>query len=119
MSDAVAISKFVIAFAVAYALLYVLSVQYNLALFTYHAATEEFHFLVQPTTDGPRWKWRGCGPWIFLAQFFLAAVWLNGDPDVAAQAIPYGMRRPIQRCAAFSPCPSRLPIARVFFTVKD
>jgi hypothetical protein len=53
MSDAVAISKFVIAFAVAYALLYVLSVQYNLALFTYHAATEEFHFLVQPTTDGP------------------------------------------------------------------
>jgi hypothetical protein len=40
MSDAVAISKFVIAFAVAYAVLYVLSVQYNLALFTYHAATE-------------------------------------------------------------------------------
>ena len=53
MSDAVAISKFVIAFAVAYAVLYVLSVQYNLALFTYHAATEKFHFLVQPTTDGP------------------------------------------------------------------
>ena len=44
---------FVITFAAAYAILYVVSVQYNLALFTYHAATEEFHFLVQPASDFP------------------------------------------------------------------
>src|ERR1044071_9622917 len=59
MSDAPSTVKFVIAFAVAYAVLYVLSVQYNLALFTYHAATEEFHFLVQPTSDGPAMYWYG------------------------------------------------------------
>jgi len=59
MSDTPSLAKFVIAFAVAYAVLYVLSVQYNLALFTYHAATEEFHFLVQPTSDGPAMYWYG------------------------------------------------------------
>lgn len=59
MRDAPAISRFVIAFAVAYALLYVLSVQYNLALFTYHATTEKFYFLVQPTSDGPAMYWYG------------------------------------------------------------
>ena len=36
---------------------------------------------------GGRWKRRGCF-WILLAQSCLAAAWLNGDPDVAAQAIP-------------------------------
>jgi len=50
---------FVITFAAAYAILYVVSVQYNLALFTYHAATEEFHFLVQPASDGPAMYWYG------------------------------------------------------------
>ena len=34
-----------------------------------------------------RWKWRGRF-WILLAQSCLAAAWLNGDPEVAAQAIP-------------------------------
>ena len=59
MNEMPSMARFVVAFAVAYAILYVLSVQYNLALFTYHAATEEFHFFVKPTSDGPAMYWYG------------------------------------------------------------
>jgi len=89
MSDAVAISKFVIAFAVAYAVLYVLSVQYNLALFTYHAATEEFHFLVQPTSEGPAMYWYGWLATSTLGALAIAALvsWL---PVVSAKRLWHG-----------------------------
>jgi hypothetical protein len=59
MSDGRSVPLFVITFAAAYAILYVLSVQYNLALFTYHAATEEFYFLVKPASEGPAMYWYG------------------------------------------------------------
>ena len=35
-----------------------------------------------------RWKRRGRASWLTLAQLYLAAAWLNGDPEVAAQALP-------------------------------
>lgn len=50
---------FVIVFAAAYAIFYVIAVEYNLALFTYHPVTEEFNFLVKPATDGPAMYWYG------------------------------------------------------------
>ena len=50
---------FAIAFAAAYAVLYVISIEYNLALFTYHPATEEFYFLVKPASDQPAMFWYG------------------------------------------------------------
>jgi hypothetical protein len=50
---------FVITFAAAYTVLYVFSIQYNLALFTYHPASEEFYFLVKPAADQPAMYWYG------------------------------------------------------------
>jgi hypothetical protein len=50
---------FAVAFAAAYAVLYVVAIQYNLALFTYHPASEEFHFLVKPAADQPPMYWYG------------------------------------------------------------
>jgi hypothetical protein len=44
-------STFAIVFAVAFAILYLLSVENNWALFTYHPALEEFGFLVQKPKD--------------------------------------------------------------------
>ena len=89
MSDTPSLAKFVIAFAVAYAVLYVLSVQYNLALFTYHAATEEFHFLVQPTSDGPAMYWYGWLATSGLGALVIAALisWL---PAVSANRLWHG-----------------------------
>jgi hypothetical protein len=50
---------FAITFAVAYAILYVLAVENNWALFTYHPLAGEFHFLVQKAADGPAMYWYG------------------------------------------------------------
>jgi|SRR5262245_32385623 len=60
---------FSIVFAVAFAILYLLSVENNWALFTYHPALEEFGFLVQKPKDGPAMYWYG-----WLATSFLGAV---------------------------------------------
>src|SRR5574341_873373 len=46
-------------FAIAFAILYLLSVEFNWALFTYHPALEEFGFLVQKPKDGPAMYWYG------------------------------------------------------------
>src|ERR1041384_1758761 len=92
MSDAPSTVKFVIAFAVAYAVLYVLSVQYNLALFTYHAATEEFYFLVQPTSDGPAMYWYGWLTTSALGALAIAA-FISWLPVVLAQPLLHGCGR--------------------------
>ena len=62
---------FSVAFAVAYAVLYVLSIQYNLALFTYHAASEEFHWLVKPAADQPAMYWYG---WLLTSALGAAVI---------------------------------------------
>lgn len=78
MIGARSMPQFVITFAVAYAVLYVFSVQYNLALFTYHAATEEFYFLVKPASEGPAMYWYGWLATSALGAFAIAALisWL-------------------------------------------
>jgi hypothetical protein len=71
---------FVTTFAVAYSVLYVIAVEYNWALFTYHPAAEEFHFLVKPAKDAPAMYWYGWMATAALAAFVIAAVtsWLPG-----------------------------------------
>jgi hypothetical protein len=69
---------FAIVFAAAYAILYVLSVEYNWALFTYHPALEEFAFLVEKPKEGPAMYWYGWMATSALGAFVVAAIvsWL-------------------------------------------
>jgi hypothetical protein len=53
------LAAFSITFAVAFAVLYLVSIQYNLALFTYHPATEEFYLFVKPAAEQPAMYWYG------------------------------------------------------------
>jgi hypothetical protein len=69
---------FAIVFAAAYAILYVVAVEYNLALFTYHPALEEFGFLVEKPKEGPAMYWYGWMVTSALGAFAVAAIasWL-------------------------------------------
>lgn len=62
---------FSVVFAVAYAVLYLFAIEYNLALFTYHPASAEFHWLVQPAADQPAMYWYG---WIATSALGAAAI---------------------------------------------
>jgi hypothetical protein len=65
---------FAVAFAAAYAVLYVLAIEYNWALFTYHPASEEFYFLVKPAADQPAMYWYGWIATAALGAFVIAAI---------------------------------------------
>ena len=51
-------------FAAAFAVIYVLAVQYNWALFTYHPKINEWQWLAQPAKNGPPMYWYG---WLVLS----------------------------------------------------
>ena len=80
-------------FAAAFALIYVFSVEYNWALFTYHARVGEWGWLVQPGKGGAGMYWYG-----WLATSFLGATALSlvslplirrwSPPAVIGWAIP-------------------------------
>ena len=105
------LSVFTIVFAVAYAVLYVLAVQYNRALFTYHPALEEFGFLVEKPKDGPAMYWYGWMATSAIGAFAIAGVvaWL---PNGAANRVWPGWSwlAPLSVMAAFC------YILRGFFT---
>lgn len=65
---------FAIAFAVAYAVIYIAAIEFNLALFTYHPASEEFYFLVKPAADQPAMYWYGWLATAALGALVIAAV---------------------------------------------
>jgi hypothetical protein len=69
---------FAIVFAVAYSVLYVLAVENNWALFTYHPVSEEFHFLVAKAAEGPSMYWYGWMATAGLGALVIAATvaWL-------------------------------------------
>lgn len=45
------------AFSVAFALVYIFSMSFNLALFAYYPALAEFHVAAQPSVSGPAMYW--------------------------------------------------------------
>jgi hypothetical protein len=58
-------------FSIAFALIYIASVQYNLALFTYHPEIAQWGPLVQPPKQGPAMYWYG---WLATATIGSAAL---------------------------------------------
>ena len=54
-----AFHAFAVVFTVVYSVTYLIAVQNNYALFTYHPALEEFGPLVETPRDGPAMYWYG------------------------------------------------------------
>ncbi len=65
---------FAIVFAGVYAVAYVIAVEHNYALFTYHPALGEFGALVEPARDGPAMYWYGWMATAVITAFIAAAV---------------------------------------------
>jgi hypothetical protein len=71
---------FVIVFAAVYTAVYLIAVEKNYALFTYHPALEEFGFLVEKPREGPAMYWYGWIASATVAGFAIATVacWIPG-----------------------------------------
>lgn len=72
-------------FAAAFALVYVVSVEANWALFTYHPRTGEFEWLTRPAKAGPAMHWFG---WIGTATLAASAISLAALPLTRRWAPP-------------------------------
>jgi hypothetical protein len=59
MNPARSLPVFVVVFALVYAVAYVISVEKNYALFTYHPALSEFGLFVEKPREGPAMYWYG------------------------------------------------------------
>ena len=66
-------------FTAAFAVIYVLAVQYNWALFTYHPKTGEWGWLAEPARNGPPMYWYG---WLVTSTFGATAASLLSWPLV-------------------------------------
>jgi hypothetical protein len=64
-------------FAAAFAVIYVLAVVYNWALFTYHPKINEWQWLAQPAKNGPPMYWYG---WLVTSTLGASAVSLISLP---------------------------------------
>jgi hypothetical protein len=84
---------FVVVFAPAYAIIYVLAVFNNWALFTYAPATGEFGPLLTPATVGPSMYWYG---WI------VTAVLSGGAIAGLCAFLPEPVTRRIPACIAWA-----------------
>lgn len=71
-------ATFAIVFAVTFAFVYLLAVEYNWALFTYHPALEQFGPFVEKSKDGPAMYWYGWLATAAIGAFVTAALasWL-------------------------------------------
>ena len=95
------LSTFTIVFSIAYAVLYLLSVEYNWALFTYHPALESFGALVQkPIDGGPAMYWYG---WIVTSALGASTI------AALACAMPAGLGNRIWSGLAWA-----VPLAAMF-----
>jgi hypothetical protein len=61
-------------FSAAFVIFYALSVEFNLALFTYHPQLKQFAFLVEPPKAGPAMYWYGWIATSALGALLLSAV---------------------------------------------
>jgi hypothetical protein len=77
---------FAVVFSVAYSIGYLIAVENNYALFTYHPAIEKFGPLVEPPRDGPAMYWYG---WMSTAAIFafVAATLARFIPEGAAERL--------------------------------
>ena len=95
------LATFTIVFSIAYAAVYLLAVENNWALFTYHPALETFGALVQkPIDGGPAMYWYGWLATSGLGAFAIA---------VLAGAIPAGFGNRIWSSLAWA-----VPLATMF-----
>jgi hypothetical protein len=73
-------------FAAAFALIYIVSVEMNWALFTYHPKLNQFGWLVEPSRDGPPMYWYG---WLVTSTLGATAVSLISFPLLKNRSAPY------------------------------
>lgn len=104
-------ANFVITFAIAFAVLYVLAVENNWALFTYHAALEEFAFLVEKQKDGPAMYWYGWLSTAGIGAFAIAAA-ASWAPESLSKRIWPGLAWAVPLATMFA----FVYILRGFFT---
>lgn len=103
--------SFAITFAIAFAILYVLAVENNWALFTYHAALEEFAFLVEKQKDGPAMYWYGWMSSAGIGAYIIATV-ASWAPESLSKRIWPGWAWAVPLAAMFA----FVYILRGFFT---
>ena len=104
-------ANFAITFAIAFAILYVLAVENNWALFTYHAALEEFAFFVDKQKDGPAMYWYGWLSSAGIGAFIIAAA-VSWAPETLSKRIWPGWSWAVPLAAMFA----FVYILRGFFT---
>jgi hypothetical protein len=80
---------FVIVFAAVYTVVYLIAVQKNYALFTYHPALEQFGLLVEKPKEGPAMYWYGWLTTSALGALAIAA-FISWLPVVSAKRLWHG-----------------------------
>jgi len=73
-------------FSAAFSLIYIVSVELNWALFTYHPKIKQWGWLVEPSRDGPPMYWYG---WLVTSALGAAAVSAIALPLLKNRPAPY------------------------------
>jgi hypothetical protein len=100
------IEKLVPVFSAAFALIYIVSVELNWALFTYHPKIKRWAWLVEPSRDGPTMYWYG---WLVTSAL--------GALAVSVIAWPLLRNRPTQYWIGWSV--PLLVMVSVFYFFRD
>jgi hypothetical protein len=80
------IEKIIPVFSAAFALIYIISVEMNWALFTYHPKIGQLGWLVEPSRDGPPMYWYG---WLVTSTLGAIAVSVIALPLLKNRPTPY------------------------------
>ena len=80
------IEKIIPVFSAAFALIYIVSVELNLAVLTYHPKIGQWGWLVEPSRDGPPMYWYG---WLVTSTLGAAAVSVISLPLLKNRPTPY------------------------------
>jgi hypothetical protein len=75
-------------FAAAFALIYIVSVEMNWALFTYHPKLNQFGWLVEPSRDGSPMYWYG---WLVTSTLGATAASVIALPLLKNRSAPYSL----------------------------
>jgi hypothetical protein len=80
------IEKIIPVFSAAFALIYIVSVERNWALLTYHPKIGQWGWLVEPSRDGPTMYWYG---WLVTSTLGAAAASVIALPLLKNRPTPY------------------------------